>query len=97
MADLNDLNTVSGDDLTEAQIQGILAQIDLDIHNLTRDGKLSAINYGASRANRTGRWTNRANALKALIEARRFYQKLLESRPAISISVDDGCPTGPEQ
>ena len=46
MADLNDLSSVSGTELTEAQIKGILAQIDLDITNLLRDGKLSALNYG---------------------------------------------------
>ena len=38
--DLPDLSSVSGNDLTDEQLRGILAQIDLDITNLLRDGKL---------------------------------------------------------
>ena len=43
MADLSDLWGVQGEDLTDGQTRGILAQIDLDITNLVRDGKLSAL------------------------------------------------------
>ncbi|MCH7688662.1 MAG: hypothetical protein IH899_18595, partial [Planctomycetes bacterium] len=66
MADLSDLSSVSGSELTEAQIKGILAQIDLDITNLLRDGKLSALRYGL--AGPGGQTTDRAANLKALLE-----------------------------
>ena len=80
MADLPDLSTVSGSDLTEEQIKGILEQIDLDIVNLLRDGKLSALKYGI--AGQAGQRTDRAANLKALLEARALYEQLLKSRPA---------------
>ncbi len=84
MSDLSDLSSVSGADLTEDQIKGILAQIDLDITNLLRDGKLSALKYGIS--GQGGRSTDRAANLKALLEARRRYEKLLTSLPSWELS-----------
>ena len=80
MTDLTDLSTVSGDDLTEAQIRGILAQIDLDITNLVREGKLSALKYRT--VGRDGQETDRAANLRALLEARRHYERLLAELPA---------------
>lgn len=80
MTDLNDLNSVAGAPLTEAQIRGILAQIDLDIVNLLRDGKLSALKYAVGGA--AGHTTDRASNLKALLDCRAHYEKLLESLPA---------------
>ena len=44
--DLPDLSTLSGTELTPAQLYGILGQIDLDIANLLRDGKLAALRGG---------------------------------------------------
>ena len=87
MADLNDLSSVSGTELTETQIKGILAQIDLDITNLLRDGKLSALKYGL--AGQGGQSTDRASNLKALLEARSLYEQLLKSRPSWEISQFD--------
>jgi len=84
MTDLNDLSSVSGSQLTENQIRGILAQIDLDITNLLRDGKLSALKYGLAGAG--GQATDRAANLKALLEARRHYETLLNSLPSWEIS-----------
>ena len=84
MSDLNDLSSVSGGDLTEAQIKGILAQIDLDITNLLRDGKLSALKYAT--AGPAGQSTDRAANLQALLEARRRYEQLLQSLPAWEVS-----------
>lgn len=84
MADLTDLSTVSGSDLTEAQIKGILAQIDLDIMNLVRDGKLSALKYWPTGS--AGQLTDRAANLKALLEARSHYEKLLHTRPKWEVS-----------
>jgi hypothetical protein len=43
MADLTDLSAVAGDELTESQIRGILAQIDLDIMNLVRAANLQVL------------------------------------------------------
>lgn len=89
MPDLSDLSTVSGEELTEEQIRGILAQVDLDITNLVRDGKLSALKYGL--AGHDGLKTDRATNLRALLEARAHYERLLESRPGWSVSVAEAC------
>lgn len=78
--DLPDLSTVSGTELNDEQLQGILAQVDLDIMNLLRDGKLAALRYGVP--GDAGAATDRAANLRALLEARELYQKLLSSRPA---------------
>jgi len=80
MTDLTDLSSVSGDDLSEDQIRGILAQIDLDITNLVRDGKLAAVNYRSGGPG--GQTTNRASNLRALLAAREHYEKLLQSLPS---------------
>lgn len=84
MTDLPDLSSVSGDDLSEAQIKGILAQIDLDITNLLRDGKLSALKYGTQ--GEGGQTTDRGANLKALLEARSHYHQLLQSLPSWEVS-----------
>jgi len=75
--DLTDLSGMEGEALTEKQIDGILAQIDLDIANLLRDGKLAAVKYSVPGAG--GRSTDRAANLQALLEARKYYAKLKES------------------
>jgi hypothetical protein len=90
MADLTDLSSVSGEELTDAQIRGILTQIDLDIMNLVRDGKLSALKYRVGGA--AGQESDRAANLRALLEARTHYERLLAGRPAWEVSVGDcGC------
>ncbi len=86
--DLPDLSTVSGAELSEEQLRGILAQIDLDITNLLRDGKLSALRYGTP--GEQGALTDRAANLRALVEARGTYQKLLDTRPAW-VATQAGC------
>jgi hypothetical protein len=80
MADLTSLNDVQGAELNDAQIHAILAQIDLDIMNLVRDGKLSALKYGV--AGPAGQMTDRAANMTALLAARDHYQRLLLARPA---------------
>ena len=72
--ELTSLEGVEGAPLNEAQIRGIIAQIDLDILNLLRDGKLSALKYTAG-AN--GPSADRSSNLKALIDARGHYESLL--------------------
>ena len=84
MTDLPDLSTVSGDDLSVEQLQGILNQIDLDITNVLRDGKLSALKYSISGSG--GQSTDRAANLNALLEARAHYEKLLREAPAFEVS-----------
>lgn len=83
--DLPDLSTVSADELTDDQLRGILAQIDLDIMNLVRDGKLSALRYGV--AGPAGQQTDRAANLHALLAAREHYQQVLASRPGWATSI----------
>jgi hypothetical protein len=90
MSDLTDLSNVSGSDLSEAQVKGILAQIDLDITNLLRDGKLAALKY--SIGGEGGRSTDRAANLQALITARRHYENLLMSLPNWIVSVHEEDP-----
>ena len=79
MADLTNLDGVSAQQLTSDQIRGILAQIDLDLTNLVRDGKLSALKYGVPGP--AGQTTDRAANMRALLAARDYYQKLLTSDP----------------
>jgi hypothetical protein len=78
--DLPDLSSVAGAELSDGQIRGVLAQIDLDIVNLLRDGKLSALKYGLP-GDRAG-LTDRSSNLRALIAAREHYETFLQSRPA---------------
>jgi hypothetical protein len=77
MADeeLVSLDGVVGGALNEAQVRGIIAQIDLDIMNLLRDGKLAAMKYDVGGNGPSG---DRGSNLKALIEARGHYERLLE-------------------
>lgn len=82
--DLTDLTGMEGEALTEKQIDGILAQIDLDIANLLRDGKLAAVKYSVPGAG--GRSTDRAANLQALLEARKYYATLKESGAAWEVS-----------
>jgi hypothetical protein len=82
--DLPDLSTLSGTELTSAQLYGILSQIDLDIANLLRDGKLAALRYGVGGP--AGATTDRAANLQALLAAREHFQQLLNSQPVMILS-----------
>jgi len=82
--DLTDLSGIAGEALSEKQIDGILAQIDLDISNLLRDGKLAALKYSIPGAG--GRSTDRAANLNALLEARKYYAELKERGSAWEVS-----------
>ncbi len=84
MADLTNLDSIAGKELTTSQIQGILQQIDLDITNLVRDGKLSAMKYSVP--GNAGQSTDRASNLSALLAARDHYLKLLSAMPSWSTS-----------
>jgi len=78
VSDLSDLSSVTGTELTAEQIQGILSQIDLDITNLLRDGKLSALKYAV--AGKAGATTDRGANLLALLQARSTYERLLRDQ-----------------
>ncbi len=84
MTDLTTLDDLQGQPLTEVQIRGILAQIDLDITNLVRDGKLSALKYSMGTDGAPA--TDRAANLQALLAARKQYEALLQSLPAWEVS-----------
>lgn len=73
MADLEHLNGVSGSELTATQIDAILQQIDLDVLNLLREGKLAAAKYTLPG---NGPGMDRAANLQALLAARAHYQQL---------------------
>lgn len=99
MADISTLSSLSGEQITTAQIQAIINQIDIDVANLTRDGKLGTAIYSFGRGVKgTGRFTDRAQAMRALLEARTYYEALLHRRQladdagnAIQISVAHDC------
>ena len=94
MSDLSDLSAVAGTDLTEEQIRGILAQIDLDVMNLLRDGKLAALKYGTGGP--AGQSADRAANLRALLDARHKYETMLLSLPSWQVSeFDDGTGCNP--
>ena len=82
MADLENLNDVSGGELSEGQIRAILNQIDLDVLNLLRDGKLAASKYTAAGPSSGGQKMDRASGLLALLAAREKYESLLRALPA---------------
>lgn len=84
MNDIAQLTEIDGAAITEPQIRGILAQIDLDVTNLVREGKLSALKYGIPGS--AGVQTDRAANLRALLEARAHYESLLSSLPAWEVS-----------
>jgi hypothetical protein len=84
MSDLTTLDGLAGEDLTEPQIKAILAQIDLDIANLVRDGKLAALKYGGGGEEMPA--ADRAANLEALLAARKHYEALLHSLPAWEVS-----------
>lgn len=88
MSDLNNLDSVAGTPLSEEQIRGILAQIDLDITNLLRDGKLAAAKYAGTGGG--GQSMDRAANLKTLLDARRQYQQLLDQLPGWHVSQGNG-------
>lgn len=82
MPELTSLDELNGQPLTEAQLQGILNQLDLDIANLARDGKLAAL----PETEETGAATDRASNLRALLDARQHYEALLRAFPAWEVS-----------
>jgi hypothetical protein len=84
VSDLTHLDDLAGQDLTETQLQGLLAQIDLDIANLLRDGKLAALKYTGGGAGMPS--ADRAANLQALLAARQHYETLLHALPSWEVS-----------
>ena len=75
MTELTNLDSISGEPLTETQIRGLIAQLDLDIANLVREGKLSAGKYNSPEGS-----VDRQASLLGLLKAREYYEKLLQER-----------------
>lgn len=94
MSDLTNLNNLDGTPLTEAQIRAILNQIDLDVLNLLRDGKLAASKYVTPGP--AGESMDRAAGLLALLSAREKYEALLKALPSWELSqgVGEACCDG---
>lgn len=89
MSDLTSLDGLTGTPISETQIVAILAQIDLDIMNLLRDGKLAALKY--SLPGHVAGSSDRAANLQALLAARHHYERLLQQQPSWQTSqYDDG-------
>lgn len=87
MADLANLDSLTGDDLTEDQIRGLIRKIDLNIANLMNDGKLGAARIAENYAG--GQSVDRAAALDAMLKARAVYQQILEEIPTVVVSQYD--------
>ncbi len=92
MTDLTNLDSLTGQPLGAPQLQGLLAQIDLNIANLLRDGKLAAARYHSG--GETGQAMDRAANLKALLEARAYYERLLNSQADWALTQHDDGQTG---
>lgn len=76
--------TTAGPSLSEAALRELLAAIDENVRALMADGKLGVARYSAGEGGPT---TDRASGLKALLEARSHYQRLLDellARSAVS-------------
>ncbi|GIX05584.1 MAG: hypothetical protein KatS3mg114_1453 [Planctomycetaceae bacterium] len=84
MTDLTQLDGLAGQPLSVAQLQAILNQIDLDIANVLRDGKLAALKYGGGGEEMPA--ADRAANLRALLAARALYERLLREYPAWHVS-----------
>lgn len=90
--DLDSLDGQAGAPLSPEQVQAILNQIDLDLLNLVRDGKLAAAPYAAGGAG--GQRVDRAANLRALLAARDHYQQVLRAAPAWTTNRAECGPCG---
>jgi hypothetical protein len=75
MTDLTTLSDLNGAELTDEKIRGIIAQIDLNIANMMRDGKLGTGKYSTAEGD-----VDRSSSLHALLATRSVYEKLLQDR-----------------
>jgi hypothetical protein len=84
MADVTHFDDVTGADLTDDQLRGIIKQLDLDLYNLARDGKNAGATY------RVGdRMVSKAEWIAQLRETRAYYQSILDRQPAMAVTVYD--------
>ena len=87
MSEIEDFSSITGEELSVEQLRGILLQIDLDITNLLRDGKMAALKY---RTGKGGQTADRAGNLKALLEARSHYERLAREAVGDDWSISRG-------
>ncbi len=83
MADVSNFDNVSADALTEAQIQGIIRRIELNIYNILA-GKWDAVDYAEF-----GDAGHRRDGTKLLAELRQqlaFWQGRLDSLPVFEVT-----------
>lgn len=86
MADVLDFTGVTAEELTEAQIRGIIRRIDLNIYNILAD------KHGATPYAEFGQAGHRADpdkGLKTLYELRKSYELMLNQVPCELHSVYD--------
>ena len=73
--------------MTDDELRELIRAIDDNVRDLMADGKLAAAKYTAGEG---GISTDRAAGLKALLDARAHYQRLLDARTAAASSDDAG-------
>ena len=78
--------------MTDDELRELIAAIDANVRELMADGKLAAAKYTAGDG---GVSTDRAAGLKALLEARSHYQKLLDARLAAAAAASTDPPAEP--
>ena len=79
MADVSDLSGVTGTAITEAQVLGIIARIDLNIYNLLA-GKWDLVDY--AEFGLAGHRKDPTKMVEALKGLKSMYQSQLDDLPA---------------
>ena len=72
--------------MTESELRALIAAIDQNVADLMADGKLAVAKYSAGDGGPT---TDRAAGLRALLDARAHYQRLLDAMATPANSGDD--------
>ncbi len=86
MADISSFSGVSGSDLTEAQILGILERINLNIYNLLDNKHTIGFRQEHGTA---GFQMDYGQALRELRELKKHYESLLSDVPELQVSIFD--------
>ena len=86
MADITDFSSVSGEELSEAQILGIINRIDLNVFNILAN-KWDAVPYAEFGS--AGHRKDPDKLLKELRQLRAMYVAKLQEIPAFEVTVWD--------
>jgi hypothetical protein len=88
MTDITAIGSIpDGTGLSDAQLQGMIDQIDLNIYNLVKDGKHATLPY--TKFGDVGHKADPAQAIKALQDLRTHYKTLMEESPAEEMTLFD--------